>query len=195
MNNYWLRIENWIKAHLPGIIDTLQPAATPIDLQKLEDLVKLPLPQSFKDFLAVHNGQVWGTHLKLMDTDRLLSTEDIAMEWEGWLAVMPEINAFNLEMFGEVAGSEPDAGIKPDWWNEAWIPITSNGSGDSYCIDLDPADGGTHGQIIRLWHDIPDRELIAPSFAEWIDRFVLDLESGVYRAVDKGHWGGIVKPD
>ena len=86
-------------------------------------------------------------------------------------------------------------GIKNDWWNTAWIPITSNGSGDHYWIDLDPDNDGNKGQIIRMLHDHPDRELISPSFRQWITDYTNDLENGLYTTSNDIGWGGVVRRD
>lgn len=39
--------------------------------------------------------------------------------------------------------------------------------GDGLCIDLDPAPGGTVGQVIRRLHDDDRRERVAASFTQW----------------------------
>jgi cell wall assembly regulator SMI1 len=194
MKKSWQKIENWIKINHPDILDTLNEAATEQDITRLESALGLKLPEDFKEFLSVHNGQSW-THLNLFDGDRLLSIDDIIRDWENWKSVLPVIDANCKEQFGVSAGSEPEPGIKDDWWNALWIPITSDGCGDSYCIDLDPTSEGISGQIIRMWHDHPRRELIASSFREWIDNYTSDLENGIYTSSNDIGWGGIVKQE
>lgn len=191
MIEIWQRIENWIKVNHPAVLETLNPGATEQDFIELESVVNSKLPEDFKDFLSIHNGQSW-THLNLFNSDRLLSIEDIIDEWKNWSNVLPELDAQCREQYGVPASSLPEEGIKNDWWNHAWIPITSNGSGDSYCIDLDPTAKGQKGQIIRMWHDVPERELIAPSFSQWISEYVNDLENNLYVPSDDIGWGGIV---
>ncbi|WP_093230465.1 SMI1/KNR4 family protein [Thermoflavimicrobium dichotomicum] len=71
--------------------------------------------------------------------------------------------------------------VKGDrWWRTKWIPITSDGGGNNHCIDLDPDEGGTPGQIITMWHDEGSRECIASSFREWFANIVTKLENGDY---------------
>ncbi|WP_332455118.1 SMI1/KNR4 family protein [Burkholderia ubonensis] len=67
---------------------------------------------------------------------------------------------------------EPEPGIRGDWYNLKWIPLTHNGSGDHLCVDLDPDEGGRIGQVIRVWHDSPERELVAKGVGEWLARGV-----------------------
>ena len=194
MKDTWERIENWIKANYIEILETLNSGAKEQDFIKFKSVVGLDLPEPFRDFLSIHNGQTW-THLKLFDGYRLLSIEDIIDEWENWNSVLPEIDAQCREEYGVRASSLPEKGIKDDWWNHAWIPITSNGSGDSYCIDLDPTPEGQQGQIVRMWHDVPERELIAASFSEWISKYVNDLENGSYVPSSEIGWGGVVRKE
>jgi len=188
----WDRIESWIKVNHPSMISTLNIGATIQDLQQLENKLEQILPEDFKTFLSVHNGQTW-THLNLFDGDRLLDIENIFREWYGWKKMLPEIDADCIANFGQSASSSPGKEIKNDWWNSSWIPITSNGSGDSYCIDLDPTSNGTRGQIIRMLHDNPSREVIAQSFRDWIYAFVNDLGKNVYEPSNDIGWGGIVR--
>ena len=47
-------------------------------------------------------------------------------------------------------------------------------------IDIDPAPGGTAGQIIQMWHDDAAREKIANSLREFLQNYVQDLEAGRY---------------
>jgi len=47
-------------------------------------------------------------------------------------------------------------------------------------LDLDPAPTGVVGQIITMWHDTPEREVVADSFAELLAQFAEDLENDLY---------------
>ena len=197
MKKAWQKIESWIKNNHPVMFSTLNAGATTQELIELESAIGINLPEDFKTFLSIHNGQIW-THLNLFNGDRLSSNEDIIRDWKNWKEAMPEIDAMVIEMFDKNASkarSSPAKGIKDDWWNPAWIPITADGSGDSFCIDLDPTSEGTNGQIIRMYHDDPSRELIAPSFRSWIETYTTDLENGVYVPSDDIGWGGIIKQE
>ncbi len=55
-----------------------------------------------------------------------------------------------------------------------------DGAGNQDCLDLDPDINGNYGQIITLWHDCDDRELVAVNFRSWLEKIAEDLESGVY---------------
>lgn len=192
MKKSWQKIEGWININHPTMIETLNLGATNQELFHLETILGNRLPEDFKAFLSIHNGQTW-THLKLFNGDRLLAIEDIINDWTSWNTVLPDIDTDCKSMFGEAAKSSPQKGIKDDWWNPSWVPITSDGSGDSFCIDLDPTSEGTIGQIIRMYHDDPERTLVSSSFSEWIYNYIEDLENNVYEPSDDIGWGGIVK--
>ena len=178
------RLETWIKANAPHLTSAINAPATQQEIDDLEKILGANLPEDFVAFLKIHNGQDQDSD-GLINTEELLSTDRITDEWKVWKTLL-EKGDLNLK-------SEPDKGIKSDWWNAKWIPITYDGSGNHYCIDLDPANGGQYGQIIRMWHDSSERELIAPSFKAWLNSYVGDLEKGNY--VYSEDWGGIIHKD
>ncbi|MEL6134026.1 MAG: SMI1/KNR4 family protein [Bacteroidota bacterium] len=185
MSGIWKRLEEWLATHAVHLVQALHPPASQEEIEKVERTINAQLPTAYVDFLSVHNGQKRSAEY-ILDTEELLSTERIIEEWSIWRELLHG---------GDFAGiqSEPENGIKCDWWNLKWIPITYDGAGNHYCMDLDPAEGGHVGQIIRMWHDAPERELMAPSFEEWISTYVNMLEEGKY--VYAQDWGAIVKKE
>ncbi|RYE43516.1 MAG: hypothetical protein EOP48_22895 [Sphingobacteriales bacterium] len=188
MKDPWSKIKTWLTKNHPEIICTLNVGASLNDYQELELTIGTSMPDDFKEFYTIHNGQLF-THLCLFDGDILLSVCDIIREWKQWNDILPIIHTNCIEQFGSPAESNSDPGIKGDWWNPLWIPITANGSGDNICIDLDPSHKGRRGQIIRMCHDDPQRELLAPSFRQWISNYIADLENGIYEASNDIGWG------
>jgi cell wall assembly regulator SMI1 len=82
-------------------------------------------------------------------------------------------------------------GIQPQWWDAKWIPITYDGAGNHHCLDLNPTAHGASGQIITMWHDMPERELVASSFHSWLAVYIDGLEAGQY--VYSAEYAGIVE--
>lgn len=76
--------------------------------------------------------------------------------------------------------SKPIGPIRPDWWNERWIPIVANLSGDLVCVDMDPAPGGVEGQFIEWGHETGAYGVLAENFAEWLSGVVEDIEDGFF---------------
>ena len=185
MEEYWSRINRWIQKQTPELAKDINGPASAKEIQALEKYLGADFPQSFKDFYQIHNAQ--NAHSDgIMNAEEFLSLERIKDEWTVWN---------DLLKGGDFEGitSTPAKGIKNDWWNAKWIPITYDGGGNHICLDLDPAEGGNYGQMIRMWHDDDSRELIAPSFEAWIKTFVEDLEKGEY--IHSDEYGGLIRKD
>ncbi|HEY8958790.1 SMI1/KNR4 family protein [Chitinophaga sp.] len=187
MQQYWLRWEEWMQRNAPRLLNILHPGVTFEAVESLEKLIGTAMPDSFKAFYAVHNGQQ-KARAGLVDADQLLSVEDIITQWHHWKDLL-DAGTFNYH--DEPILSTPDTGIKNDWWNPLWIPFTGDGFGNHLCIDLDPAPEGKHGQVITFWHDDSHRAVIAGSFEEWLQDYLNALEKGEYIFVKK--WGIVHK--
>ncbi len=112
-----------------------------------------------------------------------LSCEEIYSQWLVWKELLDGGD------FKDIS-SEPEKGVKNDWWNPKWIPFTHNGGGDHLCLDLDPAVSGSAGQVITMWHDMEMREVKAGSFGEYFDTYVAGVLAGKY--VYSEEYGGLV---
>ncbi|MEA5478111.1 SMI1/KNR4 family protein [Pseudanabaena galeata UHCC 0370] len=83
---------------------------------------------------------------------------------------------------GQDQGCEPDLGVFNVWWSSKWIPLTYDGCGNHDCLDLAPAEGGNIGQIISMWHDDPERKILAPSFRDWLQNYAEELEYSLLKS-------------
>lgn len=183
MKETWNRLEAWLNEHAESISKALNTGATSLQIELLEKKIGKTLPEDFIAFYKIHNGQN-DRSLGLYDGEIVLSIDRIIGEWSVWDELLQS---------GDFATytSSPESGIKNNWWNPYWIPITSDGNGNHYCLDLDPSSNGKYGQVIRMWHDDPMRELLAHSFTDWINAYISDLENGLY--VYSEDAGGIVE--
>ncbi len=162
----------------------MNPPASDEQIAQLETQLNAKLPADFIACLKVHNGQ--NGVASVFDGMEFLSCEEIYRQWGIWKGLLDG---------GDFKGvsSEPDEGIKSDWWNSKWIPFTHNGSGDHLCLDLDPAQSGAVGQVITMWHDMEARELKAKSFGEYFEAYVAGVLAGQY--VYAKEYGGMVGAD
>jgi cell wall assembly regulator SMI1 len=184
MEEIWERIDAWLKVNAPKVFDTLQPGASDSQIQAVENALSIQLPADVKASYRIHNGQqpIYDYGL-IPEAQEFLSLERIQQEWQGWKRFLDEAGSLEDE-------SEPDPGIRADWWNMKWIPFTYEGTSDCYCFDLYPAEGGNIGQIITMIHDEACRELLAPNFQSWLEEYAAKLESGEYVFSEK--YNGIV---
>lgn len=169
MDQIWQRIEDWLKANYPEILDDLILGATVEEIAEVEEHIQISFPHEFKVSYLIHNGQE-GDSEPLMDEWELLSLEYIVNEWD----LMKDL--YDRGDFKDVPSKPIDGSIKPNWWNLKWIPVASNGAGDLICLDLDPGSTGKTGQIISFWHMDEKRERIADSFEVWLLQFINDVD-------------------
>ncbi len=189
MKETWELIEAKLTELSPEAAAGLQPGATAEAIAQLERVLGAELPQDFRAAYQVHNGQLPNSP-GLIESEELLSLPEIQVQWHIWKDLL-DSNTFENEQ-GPYT-SHPHPGIRNDWWNPLWIPITHDGSGNHYCLDLDPAPAGNRGQIIRMWHDDPERSLEAPSFTAWLTDYKNKLESG--QLVYSENYFGIIDKD
>ena len=174
MKQTWETIETWLGANVPGVLEKLLAPATLQDIQRAEEILGVSLPEEVRESYFIHNGQALdeGTAaFGLIAGHELLRLSYITAAWRGYKAQYDE-GSFDVM-------PEPVPGLKDDFWNPKWIPITTMGTSEHHCIDLDPGPGGTVGQII-LWSRDGHREVVARSFKEWLEQFAQDLVEGHY---------------
>ena len=169
MNKQFDKFKQWLSINYSdGLLD-LNPPASDDEIKELTKTIGVELPKDFLSVLKIHNGQK-GEAAWLFDSQEFLSTHRIIEEFNTWK------NLLNTELQGKV--STPVDGVKNDWWNINWIPITSDGCGDHYCLDLSPTSSGRKGQVITLWYDLAEREIVASSFTQWFEDYLEQLYSG-----------------
>ncbi len=181
VSSSWNRISSWLQSNAPEALEPLQAAASADQIGELENAIGLSLPADVREFYETVNGndpnQAWnGIFPSCDDYDQMafgpLSVEQIQRE--------SEIQRELLES-GDFEGCEPEEcapGVRSEPWNTGWIPFAGNGGGDLYCIDLSPADGGTPGQVISHNHESFDHQILAPSFASYLEQLADQLDKG-----------------
>jgi cell wall assembly regulator SMI1 len=167
----WTRIEAWLRAQVPSGADVLSPVAAEEEIAATERFLGVSFPEDVRASFRLHDGQaggpwpVWGCEL--------LSLGRIREEWTAWKELL------DRGMF-ENSRSCSDGRVVEDWWHAGWVPLTHDGSGNHYCLDLNPGPTGRAGQIIQMWHDDPGRPVVAPSYRAWLAAFADALEAGEY---------------
>lgn len=185
MNDLWKQFESWLAVHWPEGLAALNPPATDEEIAALEAALGTRLPRDFVDCLKIHNGQSEAAG-GLLDNSEFLSTDAILDQWQVWKDLLESGDFDGIE-------SEPEEGIRSDWWNARWIPFTHNGGGDHYCLDMAPDQAGHAGQVITMWHDMAAREIQAASFAAWFQKYVAAVVAGEYTYSED--FGGLMHRD
>jgi cell wall assembly regulator SMI1 len=178
MQNVWERIESWLATHAPKILQGLLPGATADAIHATEEQLGIQFPDDVRASYAMHDGQR-GTTPSFMGEWELLSLQAIVKHWSLLKELLDAGTFTDAEAVVETVGP-----VRENWWNAKWIPVTHNGAGDFYCLDMDPAPGGKQGQIITYWHVNTQREKIADSFQELMKKFADDLYADKYKVED-----------
>lgn len=173
MRDIVFQLKKTIDEKVPALSHTLQEGASHEEIEELENVTGVNLPETFKTFYLTCNGQKNGD-TGLTEMGEILSISAILSKWNGWKSLHIKNNLTDFK-------SDPDKGIRDNWFNLKWIPFTYNGSSDHFCIDMDPDNGGNIGQVITIWHDSPERELVAVSFEDWIKNYIADLKAGKFK--------------
>lgn len=160
----WKKLENYLEQHSPHILVDLNPPAPETEIANLEEDLGFSLPADFVTCLKLHNGQK-GNADWLFDGEEFLSIKSIALKWRALRTVRERGD------FDEFVPNSTQQ-VRHSWWLPKWVPFTSNGMGDFTCLDLDPGPHGTQGQIICFFHDLGDRNVLAPNFTSWFRDFV-----------------------
>ncbi|MEB2266117.1 SMI1/KNR4 family protein [Priestia megaterium] len=178
IKHLWDRYVKWLKINCPEALNTLKSGADKKDISKTEEELGVELPESLRDLLSIHDGQV-DEGIGVIGNYYLLSLDEILYTQ----STMKELlDNGDFEDFEPIEAIGP---VKRDfWWNPKWISIATNGFGDDICIDLDPDIGGNVGQIITFWHDWEERKVIAKSLEEWFEEVLVKLENGTYRLIE-----------
>jgi cell wall assembly regulator SMI1 len=167
----WRRIEWWLEAQQEGLSARLAPGATVEALDAAERKMGVRLPEDVRESYLRHDGEQ--EFLGLFLGWWQMSLQDVQREWafERW----------------EERAPRSRGPVKAQSWSPRWIPVLANGAGDFLCVDLDPPEQGTPGQLILVHHDDPERIRMTRSFTSWLTRFAGRLEAGEY-AYDED-WG------
>ncbi len=165
----WKELTDWLGKNEPAALKQFNRPASAKAIAAAEKALGRTLPDDYKRFLAMHNGQDTGG--PMVESATLLRVQEIAARHK---------RLSKLEA-GEDEESEYDTDnkVKGVFYSPGWIPIGCSPRGrDFLCLDFDPAKGGKPGQVILFVIDFNERFQVAPSFAELLTVFLKEAKAG-----------------
>lgn len=181
----WRIIEGvlWENAH--SLYRALRKPASDAQVARLAKLVPVKLPRDFVQSLKTHDG-LRDSYLgqnRLFNYNALLPISAIVSEYR-------MICRHQAEWGGEGGQAGHDPRVRNDSrWRLGWVPFM-DADGDKLVLDLDPAPGGSVGQVIEWSATGSTRlEVLAPTFGAWLAglaetlskrRFGLDEFGGIW---------------
>lgn len=161
MKEVWANIEKHLLEHVPTVVESLNAPASLDDIESLEREMGYTLPEDFKAYLLVHNGQDDPSRLQTFcEEGNILSIHSIIETYR----MLNDIN-------------ESDSSGASDWWARNYLPITDC-EGDHLAIDLET------GTVVMHGHDCGIEEGIAPSFEAWFKSKLAIFEEGKFSVND-----------
>ena len=162
----WQTIQEYLEKEFPDTLFGFRPPATGEAIAATEKALGHQLPEDYKQFLAIHNGQRANEPWVAYGT--LLPVEEVARTWSSFCADETPVEA---DLVGE--------GIRSVVLSPGWIPIGISPRGrDFLCLDLDPGPEGQRGQILEYIVDDDSRSLVAASFADLLSLYFEQVQSG-----------------
>ncbi len=170
----WSRIEAWMDAHAPEALEVLRPGASEDALETAEAILGAELPSSYRRSVARHDGQEmrWPS---LIEFGFLMPLQRVIDDWRS----LGESYDEGAALTGE------------EWWRPGLVPFVSR-DGDYLCLELEPAEGRSRGEVWALLHDSePPRSRIAADFDTWLERWADELEAGFFY-LDRARGAGLL---
>ena len=165
----WKTIAAFLADNKPGMLETFLPPATATTIAAAETALGRSLPADYKQFLLLCNGQEPSS--PMVGTCSLHRVERLADEYKELSSVFDEEDEVNRDLVAP--------GVRPLNFSAGWIPIGRSARGrDSLCLDMDPAEGGRPGQVIKVAVNFDDRPVVAPTFADLLSLFFEGVQIG-----------------
>jgi len=146
----WKRLEEALAAACPESLNSLNPGTTRAKVTRAEEALGVALPPEVRASYLIHDGQIEAADclfprgFAALESEFVLLSLDKALgRWRSWKELV-DAGEFDVEN----AASAP--GLPPHRWNAGWLPIASDGRGASLCLNLDPVENGSPGQVVRL---------------------------------------------
>lgn len=151
-------------------------------IDALERKMGVFLPEDFHLSWQVQDGMTgrdWPTF------GHILTVGEIERAWSRYLAWQGQLGWGLGDAYRPARCEGP---IKPIHWSPLRIPVAEDGAGNGLMLDLDPAFGGSRGQVIEFRSQAGPTRVLGESWADFLDRLFNDSRDGLYPGDAEGPW-------
>jgi cell wall assembly regulator SMI1 len=202
----WAELKSILGGLDPRTPDNLYPGADDATVDRLRALLAVPLPAELEALYRMNDGEgrlyesVEGIFekftLPFFTVPEPAAYNGISeysfMRMEGLECAFGSISE-TLEQFAEAGGFSPEQRYPQiddhDWMNHdgpvrkvlaspGWIPFANDATGNFLCVDVDPDQGGSVGQVIEVAYDDDRLRVLASSLADYLDTLVASASAG-----------------
>ena len=179
--NYWKTIEEFFKITNIDIFNSLQEPANENEIKELENILKINLPEAFKESLLIHNGQKETDNvIGFVDSHELLTVNEMIITYKELCEYFHE-----NETIDYIKKPYECKYIKRNYlYNYKWLKFSKSvlSWSEGLIIDYDPAEKGIIGQIFFLSdRKIPEDKILAKSYENWLERMCILIENNEYK--------------
>ena len=177
----WSRIHDKLKASVPAKY-LRTPGLSERQISKAEETLGQRLPDDVRAFYLLHNGLPGLEIIPDVNIGELLPL----VCKKNSVTLQRRSVVTNWKYFKEASGHMDEQWIKPKGpirkveWSPDWLPLFDNTQGDQVFVDLNPAKGGSRGQLIDWWRADGPKRILARSFRTLLERLANDIERDQY---------------
>lgn len=182
----FLRLKELVGAIAPESVTNLNDGAPKSKLEELRSVVPLA-PPALLELLQLHNGEemiawvsLFPDGMQLMDADHILQTSRHCQGPHGNYVVDVD------HLVAQGVMSRPIGPVKPVFSSSKRVPFAHVNAELLWYFDMDPDEGGALGQIVYEDSEALTLGVVATSFEDLVEKYVRDIEAGLFYASDDG---------
>jgi cell wall assembly regulator SMI1 len=175
----WARIEAQLGRALLAALPLLAPPAEEHVIDAVEAALGVALPADFRASLRIHNGTTWGLPSPV-PLDNLYDTTEIIEATQMWHSMIdrdpifddPRVWAYQVDQ-NMISVHGP---VRPTLGPAGRVCVGTMNGDVHWFLDLDPPQGGTPGQVVRIDPECTEWDVLTPSWTLLLLRYAEDLE-------------------
>lgn len=173
----WGRVEAALSRVLPDSLQLLAGPAEVGEIDAIEAALDVVLPPDFRASLRIHDGSKREDPSPVPLED-LFATGDIVEMTRAWHSEEdpelddPQVMACLIDR-GMIHVNGP---VRPTSSLVDRVVVGTMNGDVNWLLDLDPPEGGTPGQVVRLDLECGQWDVLAPSWTQLLVRYAEDLE-------------------
>ncbi len=185
MRNILERLEKQLKQQFPDILENINPAAAPTQLEDFEAAIKQRLPDDVRALYSWRNGSISPE----INMDEYITKRFLLINQTRWCSLSEALNQWHLQNEVGFVDSEYFFTVEEDpvsWHSEkirpwtapppTWLPVGRRWWNSWLYVDLLPGPQGCVGQLVQHTTAM-GQEVIAPSISAYFSDFLDALEN------------------
>ncbi|KXO91110.1 SMI1/KNR4 family protein [Tsukamurella pseudospumae] len=172
-----------LEVNYPEFHAALGPGSSQEDLDELERVFGMPLPQLYRDFLAWHGPRPRGFQQAVLSVGNYdITSAQLVIE--------------EVRLMRDLRHAET-GWVETAWWGEYYLPLMRHG-GPQIVIDMtgealvkkwgEPQYAGAPGQILEFHHADELRDIHARDLETWIETVAVAAERELFADRSRGTW-------